>query len=117
MKKLKTIGLGTTSVLLLIIGHLNYGLFGRFNLATAYLDKWTGNERIIIYGELFEMDSIKTVIAPKLGFKYERLEDCTVTNSFVNGVTDYNEIMGQSISKRLGEDWDKRLEREILTLN
>lgn len=116
MRKLKIIGLALTSVLLLSIGHLNYGLFGRFNFVTAYLDKWAGNERIIIYGELFETDSIKTATAPKLGFKYERLEDCTVTTPFVNGVTDYNKIMGQTISKRLGENWDEKLEREILIL-
>lgn|SRR5687767_1916323 len=116
MRKLKIIGITITATLLLTIGHLKYGLFERFNFVTAYFDKWTGNERIIIYGEAFETDSIKIVTAPKLGFKYERLEDCTVTSSFVNGVTDYNKIMGQVISKRLGESWDERLEREILTL-
>jgi hypothetical protein len=113
MKRFKLIGLGLTILIVLAILHFNFGLFNRFNFITAYWDKWTGNERIIIYGEPFETDSLKTALAPKFGFQYERQGDCTVTKPFVNGVEDYNEIMGQEITERLGGNWDKILDEEI----
>ena len=97
----------------LFILHVNFGIFNRFNIMTAYWDKWQGNERIIIYGEPYETDSLKTALAPKFGFKYERQEDCTVTKAFVNGVTGYNNIMGHEITERLGDNWDSVLNREI----
>lgn len=100
-------------ILLAWSAQTKFGLFGRFNFATAYMDRWNGKERIIIFGEPFETDSIKSATAPRLGFTYERLEDCTVTTSFVNGVTDYNSIMSDAINNRLGENWNDRLEREI----
>lgn len=114
MKHFKTVGLTVAGLALASLLHVNFGLFNRFNFATAYWDIWQGNERIIIYGELFETDSLKTALAPKLGFNYERQEDCTVTTPFVNGVTDYNEIMGREISERLGNDWTKVLDEAIV---
>ena len=113
MKNRKLIIILTLLFTVGLIGHLNYGLFQRHNFLTAYFDKWAGQERIVIYGERFESDSLKTAIASGLGFKYERLEDCTVTNSFVQGVDSYNAIMGEAISDRLGEYWVTKLEKEI----
>jgi hypothetical protein len=114
VKRLKSIGLVLTALSILTLLHFNFGIFNRFNFITAYWDRWNGKERIIIYGEMLQTDSIKTALAPKFGFKYERQEDCTVTKPFINGVKDYNSIMGQQITERLGDDWDKILEQEIL---
>jgi hypothetical protein len=111
MKKVKLIGL--LAIFAIAFLHFNLGLFNRFNFLTAHWDRWMGNERIIIYGELQETDSLMTALAPQFGFRYERQEDCTVTRSFVEGVKDYNEIMSQAITTRLGEDWNIKLEKEI----
>jgi hypothetical protein len=54
MKRSKLVGLGLATLVVLSILPFNFGLFNRFNFITAYWDKWTGNERIIIYGELFK---------------------------------------------------------------
>lgn len=113
MKRLRLIVLGLAVLTTLSVLHYKFGLFNRFNFVTAYWDRWTGNERIIIYGELFENDSLKTVLAPRFGFKYERAAGCLVTHPFVNGVDDYNKVMGQKIRERLGDDWDNVLEKEI----
>ncbi len=98
----------------MFIGHLTLGLFERFNLLTAYFDRLTGKERIIIYGELDPADSIKSITARRLGFQYVRMEDCNVTSTFVKGVNDYNDIMGQVISERVGMNWQKKLNSEIV---
>lgn len=114
--KKKKIIVGLLAIILLAVLHLTFGVLNRFSFITAYVDLWTGNERIVIYGERFETDSLKSALAPKFGFNYERQEDCTVTAPFVQGVDDYNKIMGSKISERLGAHWDSVLEREIRKL-
>ena len=109
----KTLLYSTIILIILTILHFRLGLFNRFNIITAYWDKWNGNERIIIYGELAPDDNLKSDIAPQFGFNYERHEDCTVTIPFVSGVKDYNAVMASAISARLGNDWNKILEKEI----
>lgn len=100
-------------IAILAISHLSFGLFHRYNFITAYVDKWSGTERIIVYGELLATDSIKSVMAPRLGFHFERKANCPVTDSFVRGVNDYNKIMSAAISSRLGEKWETSLEKEF----
>lgn len=103
-KKIKILGLGIILLSVSAILHFQFGLFSRYNFLTAYLDKWSGNERIIVCGEPFIIDSVKSIIAPNFGFKYERHANCNVSAPFVNGANQYNEIMGAEISKRLGGD-------------
>jgi hypothetical protein len=109
----KIFRLALLSLIVFVLLHFHFGLFNRFNIITAHWDKWTGHERIIIYGELAPDDNLKSDIAPRFGFNYERHEDCTVTIPFVSGVKDYNAVMASAISARLGDDWNKILEKEI----
>ncbi|MFM7857813.1 MAG: hypothetical protein ACKO96_39300, partial [Flammeovirgaceae bacterium] len=113
MKSKKFLRLGLLAISILVVGHFTLGLFESYNFLTAYLDRMTGKERIIIYGELDKSDSIRSIAARRLGFEYKRLKDCNVTATFVKGVKDYNSIMGQSISTRLGASWEAKLTTEI----
>lgn len=113
MKKSRLIRVGLIVVLFFAMLHYSFGLFNRYNFITAYVDKWMGYERIIIYGELFKTDSINSALAPELGFKLERKAGCNVTQPFVNGVKDYNTVMAAGISERLGRDWEEALEEKV----
>ena len=91
----------------------NFGLFNRFNFVTGCWDKWTGHERVVVYGEPQKADSLKAVIAPTLGFEYEKLT-CIMTHSLVNGVEHYNYVMEEAINERLGEPWQEALNKEVV---
>ena len=114
MKKgFKTFGIIASALLALAILYYNFGLFERYSFVTADWDSWAGTDRIVVFGELNELDVIKARTAPKYGFQYEVAGGCLVTRPLLNGLKDYNAIMGAKINDKLGKDWEDVLEKEV----
>lgn len=111
MKKLKTLGTIISGLVAVFFLHYYFGLFERYNFVTAYWDSWTDSDRIVFFGKLDQTDIIKSKIAYKYGFEYE-VVGCLVTQPLLNGLRDYNKIMGAKISHKLGRDWEQLLEEE-----
>lgn len=113
MRKLKIIGFVVTGSIILFTLYYQFGLFERHNFVTVYWDIWRGNERIIGFGEMSDHDAMRSKLAPTLGFNYELQFGCVVTTPIINGLEDYNNIMGKRISARLGDDWNNVLNIKI----
>ena len=115
MKKIILIGLGL--VLILSIGYYQYGLFTDINYLTALSDIRNGRVEILTYGlQLYEDDEINE-IAVKYGFQYLTIEDCMVTQRFINQVDSYNAAVENHLEDLNGEGWEERFAEELEKLN
>jgi hypothetical protein len=113
MKKRTTIGIVIIVLIAGCILYYKFGLFERYNFVTAYWDSWTDKERIVVFGEMNQHDILKSKIAPDYGFAYEIGGGCLVTAPLLNGLEDYNAIMGSRINSRLGKNWEDVLQRNF----
>lgn len=113
MKRLNTYGFIVAGLIIVSILYYHFGLFERYNFVTAYWDSLTDTERIVIFGELNQLDVIKSRIAPQHGFQYVVGGGCVVTQPLLNGLKDYNAIMSAKINDKLGRDWEEVLNEEI----
>ena len=95
------------------IAYYKYGIFTDINYFSALKDIDEGKVQILTYGlPIAKHDQIDS-IALKYGFAYHQIEDCTVTQRFINQVDSYNSAVSKHLSKINGSDWETRFENDV----
>ncbi|MEQ8878272.1 MAG: hypothetical protein RLO17_18770 [Cyclobacteriaceae bacterium] len=95
------------------IAYHEYGIFTDINYFSALNDIDEGKVQILTYGlPIAEKDQIDSV-ALKYGFSYNQIEDCIVTQRFINQVDSYNSAVSKYLSKINGPDWETRFENDV----
>lgn len=97
--------------------HFTMGILKRHNYFTAWMDRSSGELRIVYYGEPFPTDSLASVWAERHGFSHDRIAGCDVSSPLINGSKMYNQVMQDALDERLGEGWEVRMRREVDSLH
>lgn len=89
-----------------------YGLSEYYNYFSAKEDLKKGNVKILTAGQFLENDSERTIkakdsIRQLFGFKFLNV------GIYSNGLQRYNEVMEDYLIEKNGNDWEKRLNRKI----
>ena len=105
-------------VLLIVLPVLHYtmGIFTRHNYFTALFDKWNGDLKQVVYGEMDRNERLSYLWAERNGFQFKRIAGCDVTMPLVNGAEMYNNVMRSKLDEMLGHNWEQRMISEIDTL-
>ena len=97
--------------------HYKLGFLTKYNSYTAKQDIEKGDIRILIYGELLPNEAMENKIAKTFGFRFDRVKDCTINQTFINGVNRYNNTVKHYLAGKYGRDWEtlfnERLSQEM----
>lgn len=101
---------------MLSFGYYEFGLFADYNAFKAQRDIKNGNIRILIYGELGTNEVLENKIAHEFGFRFDRVDDCTVNHVLINGVEQYNKRVKEYLRKTHGIDWETKFQERFKIL-
>jgi hypothetical protein len=97
-----------------VFGYYRFGLFTAYNSYTAQRDLKKGEVKILIYGELFPDEEIENKIAQTFGFRFDRVDDCTINQVLINGVESYNRKVKKHLRKLNGDKWEIKFDEQLL---
>ena len=107
-------GITIVIILTLVIGiaYYKYGIFTPINYFQAKADIKNGKIQILTYGlEIYDSEELNE-IALEYGFQFKRVEDCTVTDHFINQVDSYNLAVENYLNELNGDQWLERFDKE-----
>lgn len=96
----------------LVILHLEYGLFSRYNFLTGQVDKMKSRYELILYGEATTDDMYLNVAARDFHFQYKFI-GCIVSKPAVRGIDDYNRIIADRLTEINGKGWENRFRDSV----
>lgn len=90
-----------------------FGIFTPYNYVTAQWHKHHGTLQLLSYGEQQLTQKQQVVVANEMGFDIKAIAGCFISQSAINGAEQYNKVMNNALTAKLGKSWKAEFDRKV----
>lgn len=114
--KLFNITVISLAIGIMVLCHVQYGIFSRYNYFTAQWDKIHHHIRFLAYGEHLVTSAQQEKVAAKMGFTVYTMAGCVVSSAEMRGADRYNKVMINALNTSLGKGWQTKFDKSVDSL-